>query len=199
MPKEKKKSKGKIKVSRVQRMLSAKANADRARTATVVDDENQQGLDFGDYRPPLTASAPSNIEGGKLDASPSSPKPKTKKFAEALNSEGNDERMVIERVNKLAATTQGRPQSSRARGIQAERARSGQRRPKLYKNAQNVANPYYIDPRAELEETNQELRRWENEMATPYVQSAQGTTGSTTGATIPSGILKPSLEKTRRR
>ena len=64
-PKEKKKSKGKIKVSRVQRMLSAKANADRARTATVVDDENQQGLDFGDYRPPLTASAPSNIEGKK--------------------------------------------------------------------------------------------------------------------------------------
>ena len=49
-------------------MLSAKANADRARTATVVDDENQQGLDFGDYRPPLTASAPSNIEG-KLDES----------------------------------------------------------------------------------------------------------------------------------
>ena len=72
---------------------------------------------------------------------------------------------MIERVNKLAATTQGRPQSSRARKIQAERARSGQRRPKLYKNAQNVANPYYIDPRAELEETNQELRRWENEMA----------------------------------
>merc|ERR1712167_400394 len=81
--------------------------------------------------------------------------------------DGSNERRIIERGNKLAATTQGRPQSSRARGIQAERARSGQRRPKLYKNdnTTNGTNAYYIDPRAELEETNQELRRWENEMA----------------------------------
>ena len=205
----------KIKVSRVQRMLSSNANAERARTATVVDNENKKGLDFGNYRPPLTASAPSNIDKQKKTSSPvlggvagnviinsnnnkmkktPSPPPKNNgnnissgstrviqnnnfnivtgkdtKLAKVLgdNEDGSNERRIIERGNKLAATTQGRPQSSRARGIQAERARSGQRRPKLYKNdnTTNGTNAYYIDPRAELEETNQELRRWENEMA----------------------------------
>ena len=119
--------------------------------------------------------------------SPSSPKPKTNNFnvVETLNSESNDERRVIERVNKLAATTQGRPHLvARAGSKRSERevGRGDQRCTRMRRmwrtRTTSIREPSL---RRRTKSCVDGRMKWQNFVAMPF--HTRGTTGSTTGAT----------------
>jgi len=131
----------------------------RAHTAAL-DHAVETSLNFGEYHPPLTAYEPSmNAEARAM------------KNKGAQQRGGEDSDHEVERVKqaaKEAVKTGHRPQSSRARGIQAERARSGRRRPPAREDATSSYDKHInrrSRSRTELEEANDELRHWEMEMA----------------------------------
>ena len=131
----------------------------RAHTAAL-DRDVETSLDFGEYQPPLTAYEPSmNAEARAMK----------KKGAHQRGGEDSDHEVErVKQAAKEAIKTGHRPQSSRARGIQAERARSGRRRPPAREDATSSFDKHFNRrnrSRTELEEANDELRHWEMEMA----------------------------------